>query len=339
MFDEAKCDLCGDCLAKCPYMHLSAEAAVREFKKLLNKEKADWLKKCVTCFACNEYCPKGARPFDLIVSTMEATGGYVDAEVVSFCRTLFTPKSPFEAPKLKDKGRVLSVCTIEPTLPAALAGPMFEGLPVVKGRHYFCNVVYLHMGNETIMRNGIQPLVNNYAALGAEEIVFMHDDCYALTASIAPRYGIELPFRPVHIFEYLLDYLKAHKSDIQPLNKKVAYQRPCASRFTSWKEPMLDELMKLIGVERVVRKYDRENALCCGQDLKGVIKRGSNNFPRYRDLNIRDAKNHGAEAMVFLCPMCLDALHEKCQKNDLETYMIYDLCRLALGEQLSSNLG
>jgi Fe-S oxidoreductase len=332
MFDEAKCDLCGDCLAKCPYINFNAEASVREFRKLLNREKVDWLKKCVTCFACNEYCSKGARPFDLIVSSMEAMGNYVDAEVVSFFQTLFTPKTYFEAPKAE--GTVLSVCTIEPNLPFGLKGPMFEGLTVVKGRHYFCNVVYLHLGNETIMRKGIQLLVNNYASLEAEEIVFMHDDCYALMASFAPRYGIELPFRPVHIFEYLLNYLKVHTDDIGMLNKKVAYQRPCASRFTSWKEPMLDELLRLIGVERVVRKYDRENALCCGQDLKGAIKRGSNNFPRYRDLNIGDAKDHRAEAMVFLCPMCLDALQEKCQKNGLQTYMIYDLCRLALGETL-----
>jgi Fe-S oxidoreductase len=266
---------------------------------------------------------------------MEARGDYVEAERISSCRTLFTPKTAFEAPKVK--GTVLSLCAIEPNLPFALEGPLFEGLTIVKGRHYFCNVLYLHLGNETIMLNGLKPLANKYASLGAEEIVFMHDDCYALMANFAPRYGIELPFRPIHIFEYLLNYLKAHKTDIRALNKRVAYQRPCSSRFTPWKEPMLDEILRFMGVERVVRKYDRENSLCCGQDLNGMLKRsGNDNFSRYRDLNVGDAIDHGAEAMVFLCPMCLDALKEKCRRSGLETYMIYDLCRMALGEQLHS---
>jgi len=48
------------------------------------------------------------------------------------------------------------------------------------------------------------------------------------------------------------------------VGKKIAYQRPCGSRYTPAKEQMLDELFELIGVERVVREYDREKALCCG---------------------------------------------------------------------------
>jgi len=57
-------------------------------------------------------------------------------------------------------------------------------------------------------------------------------------------------------------------------------------------------------------------------------------FPGYQDINIRDAKDNDAEAMIFLCPMCLDALSYKCGEAGLKTYMISDLCRLALGETL-----
>ena len=111
----------------------------------------------------------------------------------------------------------------------------------------------------------------------------------------------------------------------------MAYQRPCASRLTPWKEPLLDEIFQLIGVTRVHRIYDRENALCCGQDLKGFVKRGDR-FPACQEENIRDARAGGAHAMVFLCPMCLDALGGKCPEQGLSTVMIADLCRQALGE-------
>jgi hypothetical protein len=38
--------------------------------------------------------------------------------------------------------------------------------------------------------------------------------------------------------------------------------------------------------------------------------------------------------MAFLCPMCLDALGSSCRDAGLETLMVSDLCRLALGETL-----
>ena len=331
MFDASKCDFCGECLARCAYMHFDLKSGAAAFKKLVLKGEADWIKKCITCFACNEFCTRGARPFDLILEHMEKRGDYVHPKLFAAMVERFSVKDEFKPPQAK-ASRVLSVCTIEGNLPRKADGILFEGMPVVKGRHFFCNVIFPHLGDETRMREGLKPLVDRYASLGCDEVVLLHDDCYALLAGIAPQYGIELPFKPVHIFEFLRDRLKEKRGAIRPLNITVAYQRPCASRLTPWKEPLLDEIFALIGVTRVHRIYDRENALCCGQDLKGFAKRGER-FPAYQDENIRDARASGARAMVFLCPMCLDALGAKCTEQGLTTFMITDLCRQALGEQ------
>jgi len=333
MFNELKCDFCGDCLARCMYIDFDQEQGAKEFECLARGEKPEWLKECITCFACNEYCTKGAKPFDLILERLEQRGDYVNPKLVATFQKNFAAKGEFHPPEIRKP--VMSLCTIEPNMPYAIEGRLFDDLNIVRGRHFFCNVIFPHLGNESIMRDGLQSLVDKYASLGVDEIIFMHDDCYALMAGIAPRYGIELSFRPIHIFEYLRNYLKAHRDDITPLNIKIAYQRPCASRYTPWKEPMLDEIVKLIGVERVERKYDRKDSLCCGQDMKGIVKRGQK-FPGYQDVNIADAKEHGAEAMAFLCPMCLDALGKKCQKAELRVFMVSDLCRLALGEKLDT---
>ncbi|OPY14505.1 MAG: hypothetical protein A4E69_01119 [Syntrophus sp. PtaB.Bin138] len=331
MFIETSCDFCGECLAGCRYIDMDRQQGARAFEMLAKGEPADWIKKCVTCFACNEYCPTGARPFDLILRRMEEMGNYVDPRLLAALQARFTAKGDFQPPQVK--GPVLSLCTIEAVIPWAFQGRLFDGLDVVRGRHYFCNVLFPHLGNETIMREGLKPLVDRYAALGAEEIIFAHDDCYALMADAAPQYGVTLPFRPVHLFEYLARYLKSHREEVKPLHWKIAYQRPCASRLTPGKEDHLDEIFRLIGVERVARRYDRGDALCCGQALKGFMQRGEK-YPAYQALNVEDAKNHGARAMSFLCPMCLDALEGTCRDACLETYMISDLCRLALGEAL-----
>jgi Fe-S oxidoreductase len=193
------------------------------------------------------------------------------------------------------------------------------------------------MGDESIMRDRLQQMVDNLAKSGAEEIVFVHDDCYAVLKGMAPEFGIKLPFKPLSVFEHLRDYLKANRSNIKKLGIKAAYQRPCASRYTPEKDPVVDEIFDLIGVTRVKRKYEGVDALCCGVELAGpnlkLFPRGKN-FEPFRQKNIQDAKEHGAEAMVYLCPMCFRTLGKKTREAGLNNYMISDICRLAIGETL-----
>ena len=111
---------------------------------------------------------------------------------------------------------------------------------------------------------------------------------------------------------------------------KVAYQRPCSSRFTPEKEYFLDELFELIGVKRVERKYDKLHALCCAAPQLGMGKTELARITQKR--NLEDAVAAGAEALVVTCPMCYDTLKRVAKKYDLKFYIITDLCRLALGE-------
>ncbi len=331
MFDKNKCVLCGQCRERCLYIDYAPGSESEEWKKLINNEPVSWVNQCITCFACNEYCPEGARPFDLIVERMAERGDYVDPELLTMAQHMFTPKKPFTPPETGKEA--LSLCTIYVSIPWAFSGALFAGMTPLKGTHYFCNLIYPHMGNDSLMRERLQPLIDKYACLGAEKIVFAHDDCYAVMTDAVERFGMTLPFKPVHLFEHLRDRLVEHREKIRPLDMKIAYQRPCASRLTPWKEPLLDEIFDLIGVERVSRRYDRDKAMCCGQDMGGIQKRGDK-FPAYKTDNILDAKAAGAEAMVYLCPMCLDALGKMAQENGLANYMISDLCRLAIGESL-----
>jgi Fe-S oxidoreductase len=127
-----------------------------------------------------------------------------------------------------------------------------------------------------------------------------------------------------------LNYLKEHPNNITRLNKKIAYQRPCISRYTTEKEPMLDELFELIGVHRVPRKYDRQDALCCGA---AIMDKEPEKGMKLRDKNITDAKGYGADAMVVLCPICWMMLSQPCLERGLPPVYLTNLCRMALGEE------
>ncbi len=177
--------------------------------------------------------------------------------------------------------------------------------------------------------------MDNLSKTGAKEIICYHDDCYAMLNNKVKEYGITLPFRPIHIIEYLRDYVKEHEDQIKKLNMKIAYQQPCASRYTFEKDTILDELFELIGAERVRRKYDRLGALCCGLNLYSMANVSKEVEVEWRMKNIMDAKDAGAEAMVFLCPMCISGLRGRAKGQGLEPYIISNLVRLALGEELT----
>lgn len=326
MFDESRCDLCGDCLVLCPYVEYGRDEAVQQFKLLMEGGTPAIVGECVTCVACNQFCDKGANPFDLILKRQEETGVLnIPEQNTALFRNL--PNAPSEVVKGEAGKPVLSLCFVGEMLPGLFDGPLFEGLTLLTGGDYFCSVGLLHLGHETPVRENAPRIIANLAATGADEIVFYHDDCYAVAASMAADYGIEVPFRPVHIIEYLLERSRERKDRIKPLGLKVAYQQPCASRYTPWKDEQLDELFGLIGVERVARKHDRMFALCCGSP---VMPRDRDRAMKIKERNINDALEHNAQAMAYLCPMCVLNLRKVAAAAGLENYHIIELVKQAL---------
>jgi len=330
MFDKSKCDFCGDCLTSCAYNEYDQKTAVAEMAALGEGKPASILKKCITCAACNERCGKGANPFDLICEMQEKTGALeLPEEVVSMFAYMCRGTNEVK-PGAKGKPAISS-CVVKPALPRPLEGELFDDLTHIRGEDYFCQIGWIHMGKWSPIDKGIHSFIANLAATGQKEIVFIHDDCYATATTLAKQYGIDVPFRSIHILEYLRDEMKKRKGSLKKLDLPVAYQRPCASRYTPEKEPLVDELFDLIGVKRVPRKYDRENASCCGLPL---MFRDMARGMEIQQRNLDDATQAGAKAITFLCPVCIRGLGSGATERGLDIYMVSDLCRLALGEEI-----
>lgn len=333
MFYEERCTLCGDCLVKCPYLAYPEEKAKAEFKKLIDGDPTPVTAECITCAACNMFCPEGANPFDLINDRQEETGTFKVKEqplaMMGMAHQL--PSEVIEG----DPGRpAMNLCSVGDFLPGVIEGQLFDGLTLIKGGDYFCYVGWIHVGKPSKVKENARRFVDNLAATGAEEIVCYHDDCYVVLAKKAEELGIDVPFKVTHIVEYLRGYVKEHVDEVRKLNMKVAYQQPCASRYTFEKDGMLDELFDLIGVTRVERKFDRADSLCCGGAMAAMVDVPKEVLNGWRMKNIMDAKDADAEAMIFLCPMCALGLRNRSMAEGLEPYMLSNLVRLALGEEL-----
>ncbi len=329
MYDAEACVLCGECLAGCQFLGFSPGEAREAMAALAQGETPGWLDRCMTCFGCSERCPNHADPFSLVCRRHEERGTYVPAEIVKGVHAHFSAQGGFTPPRLS--GTIVSACTIYNVTPESYTSRIFANLPLVRGRHFFCNVLYTHLGNLSLYTDGLARFVGNLAATGADRVVLAHEDCYAAVKEAASR-GIEVPFTPVHLYEHLLDFLDAHADEITPLDIPVAFQRPCAARYSPEKDPLADEILSRIGATRVARRYDRENALCCGMGVAGVPAARAAGMAPFREANVADAKAHGAEILACLCPMCMGALKEPCDAAGLTPMFLLDLVRAALGE-------
>ncbi|MDY6966245.1 MAG: (Fe-S)-binding protein [Halobacteriota archaeon] len=328
MFDESRCELCGDCLVRCQYIDYNQEKAKAQIAALIEGDDAEILKDCITCVACNEYCKHDANPFDLIVQMQEESEtSYTSDAAIRFMD--MGKRLPTRIIKGDPDKPVISLCVVGDLNSHLFEGKLFEGMTILKGKDYYCHLGYVHTGMESTLRENLSNVVDNLAKFSSDEIIFFHDDCYSAFTIKAEEYGIDLPFEPVHIIEYLRDFMRDHQDEVEKLNLNIAYQRPCASRYTPEKDLMLDELFGLIGVERVKRKYDGIDALCCGGPLAYVDKRKAREV---RKRNLNDAKDAGAEAIAFLCPVCVMSMRDGVKELGLGHYMLIELCRMALCE-------
>ncbi|GAB6268047.1 hypothetical protein DS62_07130 [Smithella sp. SC_K08D17] len=334
MWDASKCDFCGDCLVKCRYVDYDKDKAVSEIKLLMEGKAADILDKCITCNACFQYCPTGADPANLIYKMQEKFGSPIS---VSFKPFIDSVIKTFE-----HGSKDVQVIEGEPDKPAlsfdsfpftqfpdgTLESRLFKGMTVVRGRKYVSLVGMAHMGGASLAERYGRKVIDAFAELD-KDIVYIHNEGYILAHVKARELGIDVPFKYMHLFEYMRDYLMNNKIDIIRLNKKVAYQPNCAIRWLPEQDVWLDEIFGLIGVQRVSRKYEGVNALCCGGPALFVNRDLAMNI---QGDNIKDAMDNRAEALITICPMCDTVMRGETSKAGLPQIFITDLCRMALGE-------
>ena len=174
-----------------------------------------------------------------------------------------------------------------------------------------------------------QRVLDNLARLG-KDIVYIHNEGFVLAHVKAKEYDFRVPFKYMHLFEYLRNYLKAHKKNITKLNRKVAHQANCATRWIPEYDAFLDEVFKLIDVERPAREYERLNAVCCTAPLIYTNRELAVDIQKQ---NFEDAIASGAEAIITSCPIRYGVLRQPSSQFNLPNIFITDLCRIALGEK------
>lgn len=334
-YDPRICRECQtiDCLTKCRHLDFDLDSARQERENILQGKPSRVLQDCLTCYACEEYCPYGNHPFYLLVERQEQLGWWPAPKPITKQQILMmAPKGKIV--KEQVQAPVINLCYF-PMLKDTIRGRLFEGCSSIVGSDIFCNIMWLHFAKNSVIKERVPKVIDTIWRYYLEpnqvrEMVCFHDECFGTYTHLAPAFGMEVPFKPIHLFEFLTRRLVSLKDHIRPLGLKAAYQRPCSNRLSPETQPWVDEIFQRIGVERVEREYDGENALCCGAILRAQQREEVADDLQKR--NIQDMKAAGATICVFNCPFCLFTLGEMVAQQGLMPILMSELCHFALGE-------
>ncbi|MEM4472372.1 MAG: (Fe-S)-binding protein [Archaeoglobaceae archaeon] len=317
-FNSSLCEKCEIfCMSKCGYI-----SDPKEFLKVARNEFGKVLEECRNCYACEEFCPYNNHPFYKIVEMQERFGVQkVRREVLEALEKRYAPEGEFRAKKVK---KALHICLF-PEFKELNKTNVFRDFEIVRGRHIFCNLVYLHFGNSSIIKKRALKVLENISSLNFEELVLFHDECYSFYKSFLPAYGINVSLRVKHIYQYFLELIAQGK--LRKLNLKIAYQRPCSNRLNET-DKLFDEICEALALERVKREFDRERAICCGAPF--ILSGERNLVDELQSKNVSDIAKTDADFVVFLCPMCFATLGEKIREIGMKPLMVHELIEMAM---------
>jgi Fe-S oxidoreductase len=319
---------------KCQYLSFTGIDEARTEKQNINAGRdSRVLHECLTCYACQEYCPNGNNPFYVLVERQEEKGLLpAPRPILEEQLRMMAPKGRIEKKAVNDP--VVDMCAF-PMLTGCIRGRLFENASIIVGTDIFCNIMWLHFAKNSVIRERVPEAIDKIMRFylkdaKTNELICFHDECYGTYTSLAKAYGISVPFTPIHLFDYINRRLDALSDRIKPLNVKIAYQRPCSSRLVPETDRVLDKIFQKIGVARVPRTYDRHNALCCG----GVPRAHQRDelADALVEKNISDMLSTGAAYCVFNCPFCMATLGMEVAERGLMPILVSDLVQLALGE-------
>jgi hypothetical protein len=134
-----------------------------------------------------------------------------------------------------------------------IQGRLFEGLTVIStdGRkmfHYFCQLMYLHYARSSVIKERLPGIIDTISRHKPTKVICFHDECYGTYTSYCSAVGIDVPFKPVHFYDFLYRRLTELKDTIRPVNLKVAYQRPCSSSLSPDKHHFVRDIFELVGL-------------------------------------------------------------------------------------------
>ena len=357
--DWDKCTLCGECLMKCPVMEMGEEEAKTEFEHLLKGETAPRVfKECTLCFSCNNYCPEGLRPYELILQRISEREDKKPAMLQYFINGMPAPTLFQDVYGSLSYGEQEILRRWSETPPAS-SDVLFVGcigktichdidnsealksLPKFGPSDVCCGELAYRGGVWDAYVDLAERVLARLNELDAERLVCYCASCNNFLGNIMPKvYGKQLPFEVISLYQWLLEKLEAGELEVRrPLAMKAAIHESCyVSELGPAFYESLRKLYEAAGVEVVELEHNRERALSCGA---ASIARNWNLLDIMKEQNrkYREVKNSGTKEMAVNCPGCYLTLATTSWMHGIKLHYMVDRLLWALGDDITTPLG
>jgi Fe-S oxidoreductase len=348
------CVECGKCLTDCRYIEISGEEAIAEIKKINSGRIADSraLDECVSCYACNAFCPNDAHPYERIHYYWNDR--YEESGLPLRTSYLMPTREPNFRQSLsynaQERELQKSWATEQPSAPVSLyagcnllsnpllaTGKIFDALPVWGDWDVCCGEMFFRMGLIDPVIERTEKLMRFYNGKGVEELVFVCPACYNMFTNVLPQqFGAKFDFKTTFFTDWFTRKLDAGEFKIeQELTGTVTMHDSCHGRVlgTEFMDAQREFLQRL-GLTVCETPEHHEHSLCCGvaagtnkYDPLDMVKAG------YRQLKELD-KAEGDQVAMY-CTGCLLTLSCMRYLRPLGKPLshLVEFARLALGEK------
>lgn len=356
--DWEKCTLCGECLMQCPVMEMGEDEAKAEFASLLKGVPAPRVfGECTLCFSCNNYCPEGLRPYELILERITGRDAKKPAMFPYFLNGLPAPSlfqdlygtldfgeqeiiRRWSSPPPPSKDMLFVGCIGKTLCHDIDNSQVMKDLPKFGPSDVCCGELAYRGGSWETYAQITERLLSRFSELDIERMVCYCASCYNFLSSILPKvYGKEVPFELTSLYQWLLERFEAGEVEVKkPLGYRAAVHESC---YASELGPDFYEALRVLymaaGMDIVELEHNRERALSCG--AASVVRRWNPlDIMREQNRKYREVKKSGTRQMAVNCPGCFLTLSSTSWMQGMKLhYMVEELLR-AFGDDISTPL-
>ncbi len=292
---------------------------------------------CTTCGVCGEVCPVGIdnqRLWPLLRREMVLRGlGPIgpQREMPGVIRQTGNPYNQPASNRYKpwfpvdvEPAEKADVAYYAGCTGAYQATPMVRGDVVVLGKiglpftmlneddEVCCGFPLFITGQFDLLEGLVKRLVDAYREKGVKVLVCSCPCCVNMMTKDWPHfYGSRLPFKIMHITQYVLEALKKGLINFEKeIKERLIYHDPCyLSRGLGIIEEPRRVLKAIPGVELI--EFERHGRLsrCCGAG-GAARKVFHENAVAIARLTIDEAVAKGADRLVLSCPACYEKVNE-----------------------------
>ncbi len=321
-FREDLCTRCGECFTRCQYMDLSRKEAVGEIKRLIAGEPTRHvLQKCISCYACDAFCPENANPYDLILSRWSKRYNERGLPVrASYLLPYHEPnyRSDMVAEmdteerdtlerwrRTEPKGEFMYPGCNLMTLPLLTRTSALEGLPVSGDWSLCCGEPFYRMGAFEIVEKIAAGLSEYYKGRDIKKMVFACPACMNMFRNVLPRFGADLGFECEYLPVWLLRKMDAGELSMRrKLSRTVTIHDSCHARVLG--DEVMEttrELYKRLGLELINPKHHHEDGICCGI-AAGCNRMMPQDIIKVGLRELKEGAETGASEMAVYCGGC-----------------------------------